>query len=507
VVWGLKHAGILTVLVWILIAIPVRADGDSHDSSSSDDPLSETAGDAVDVRQAVPGKLIADRIEYAPDGIIIAQGNVTFESPNLLPDGAIKLTTDELVFSNRTGDLCCTGRVNVELVGNGTVISGQDLVFNTKTNKGKMNDIRGSMPVEFAPDLDMPPSYVFILGGDLDIEVKDNATHLRLYQARLSTYPFDDTDMWFQMKEIELMTGDYIEMKKSSAYLSGFRVMYWPKYHYSFEKHPGIFKSNLPIIGYNSDDGLRISYSPTVFLGPLTTQINFDYWTKRGLLTEYDHFFEFEDFKLGCQHGEVWAQDIDNETAIYKKRYNAYISGEHTFKKGFIRELEGRIEYGRLKQELPDLTGERLAARFDVNFKRKPLGDGMYFAVGIGARHFRYFDMDLAENDFTVFTSRAAFGRMRIDGTDKVEVRFNPKSGTPAFRFDDTLNELELVGTKHVKLNDDWMAVGYVLYDVDHGEFDNLSLEFRKLNKAYTMGLSWDFSSNSAQLTLGVRFW
>lgn len=515
------------LLFMLLVTTPCFAEGSTASSQgttstgTTDTPTPEAVGEATEIRTPVPGKLAADKFEYLPDGTVIASGNVVFESPNLLPDGKLKITANKLVYTRTDGKIKCSGRVVVEMPDAGAQFSGSELEYDTRTKTGLLVDVSGSVEVDFEPDLDLPPSHLFILDGDMTIESAGKETLIKLYQGRISTYPFDDTDMWFQLKEVEFKSGDYIAMKKASAYVEGFRVMYWPDYHYSFVKHPGLFKSVIPTIGFSGDDGLRVFYYPSVYLGPLVTQINLDYWTERGMLTEFDHYVEFGDFELGVQHGEVWDWDINGDTAIHKKRYNAYINGEHTFDTGIIRKVEGRIEYGKFKQELPDLTANRLAASLDLSFKRKPLGGGNYFAFTTGVRYFKYFDLPLddgsqatgtpvfddTEKDFTVFTSAAALGRVMRDGTDKIELRFNPNKGTPAFRFDDKLNEFEIAGVKHIKLTKDWMTVGRVLYDLEHNELDSLSFELRRLNKAYTVGLAWDFQTSSAQLTVGARFW
>lgn len=478
-------------------------------------------GEATEIRTPVPGKLSADKFEYLPDGTVIASGNVVFESPNLLPDGKIVVTADKLVYTRADSKIKCSGRVVVDMPDVGAQFSGSELEYDTRAKTGLLTDVSGSVEIDFEPDLDLPPSHLFILDGDMTIESAGNETLIKLHQARISTYPFSDTDMWFQLKEVEFKSGEYIEMKKASVYVEGFRVMYWPDYRYSFVKHPGLFRSGIPTVGFNGDDGLRVFYYPSVYLGPLVTQINLDYWTERGMLTEFDHYVEFGDFTAGVQHGEVWDWDINSDTAIHKKRFNAYIDGERTFEGGIIRKVEARVEYGRFKQELPDLTANRLAAKLDLSFKRKPLGGGSYFAFNTGVRYFKYFDLptddgtqesgallfDDSEGDFVVFTSAAALGRVMRDGTDKIELRFNPNKGTPAFRFDDKLNEFEVAGVKHLKLNKKWMAVGRGLYDLEHNELDSLSFELRRMNKAYTIGIAWDFQTSSAQLTVGARFW
>jgi hypothetical protein len=496
----------------IAVALPLPNPAFAEDDAA--DARQQTNGDATEVRAPVPGKLSADQVEYRSDGTVVASGNVVFESPNLLPDGAVRITADTLTFSRTTGLISCTGNVVVQTFEPPAQFSGSGFEYDTRKSKGKLDDVTGSIAVDFEPDLDLPPSHIFILDGEMTIEAAGKETIVRLEHARISTYPFDDTDMWFQLKEVEFKSGEYIEMKKGSAYIEGFRVMYWPKYHYDFVKTPGMLKNVIPVIGFSGDDGFRIYYYPTIYLGPLATQVNLDYWTERGLLIEFDHYFDLGPVNVGVQHGEVWALDGEGVSAIHEKRYNAYIDGDYAFKNGLIRKIEGRVEYGKIKQITPDLTADRFAGRFDVYFKRKPLGGGNYFAFRTGVKYFGYFDLPTDtglfttdEDDFTVFTSAATLGRVGSYGTDKIEFRFNPNRGAPAFRFDDTLNEFEATATKHIPLNKKWLAVGRVLYDFEHSEFDSVTFEFRKLNKAYSVGLAWDFQTNAAQLTLNARFW
>ncbi len=455
--------------------------------------------------EKIPGKLTADYVSYDENGVLEASGGVIFESPNLLPDGALRITTDELSYDRATGLITADGTVVIEFVGSGAELRGEGLSFDTKAGRGELLNVKGSMPVDTEPDLDVPPGHLFIHHADMVFEVAGGKTRVTLSQAKLSTYPYDDTDMWFQLKKVEYISEERITMEKGSAYLSGFRIAYWPRYDYSFVKSPGLIKSVIPWIGFSNDDGLRVFWSPSVYLGDSITQVNLDWWTERGLLTETDTYFEFGEFDVGVQQGEVWALGRDRKTAIHKKRYNAYVDFGTQFPSGIIKKIDARAEYGRFKQETPDLTGDRFFGSGRVEFRRRPLGPRSYFATAAGFKYFAY--GDLPEDELFIFNASAAVGRVTHDGTDKIEVRYNPRTGEQAFRFDDVSNELEFHGAKYFRINENWLAATRVLYDAEHGEWDRVSLEIRKLQKAYTLGVDWDFSTGTAALTMNVRFW
>lgn len=453
----------------------------------------------------MPGELSADYVSYDSNGVLVASGAVVFESPNLMPDGAIRITTDELLYERSTGLITAQQTVVIEFLGTGAEFRGDGLVFDTRTAKGQMQNVTGSLPVYMEPDLDVPPGHLFIHHADMTFEVSDGKTRVTLLQAKVSTYPYDDTDFWFQMKKIEYVSEERITMEKGSAYMSGFKIAYWPRYNFSFVKSPGIFKSAVPWIGFSNDDGLRVFWSPSVYLGDSITRVNLDWWTERGLLTETDTFFEFGDFDVGVQQGEVWALGRDLKTAIYKKRYNAYVNYGIDFPDGIIRKIDARAEYGRLKQEFPDLTGDRFFGSGRIEFRRRQVGPRSYIATAAGFKYFAY--DDIPEDELIIFNASAAYGHVTSDGTDKIEVRYNPRMGEQGFRFDDISNELEFHGAKYVRIGDDWVAATRLLYDAEHGEWDRVSLELRRLMKAYTFGVDWDFSTGTASLTMNVRFW
>jgi hypothetical protein len=487
--------------------ISAEASADSHEPDSgavsSPDPPTNGEPPPTENRVPVPGTLIADTIEYSPDGVVTASGGVVFESPGLVPDGTVRLSASELVFDTKTGLIESEGAVTFEIVETGVYLTGERLTFSINDRTGGLDGVSGSVPVERGAGF--PPSRIFILEGDLTVDASGGETKLMLRGAKFSTYPYDDTDFFISVKSAELVTGEYFTLKKVSATASGYRIFYWPHVRESLIESEGAFRSVFPTLGYSGDDGARVFYRPEYTIGPFTTQFNLDYWTKRGLLPEFDHYATAGDFRFGVKHGEVWARDVRGDTAIFRERINAYVAFEREYKRGPVKSLESRIEAGRIKQIEPDLTGERYLAEVDLSFREHFFSERAFIGTGAGVAHREY--RGLPSDRFTVYTGRLTLGKRHLFGTDKVELRWHPKQGEAAFRFDDLYNELELTGVKHVRVSEKWMAVGTALYDFDNSEFDQLSLEIRRLNKAYTIGAAWDFALGSGFLTFDVRMW